>query len=89
MAAFQKAFHQPTALVVEHKEAPTGRGRFSRRIKTAVGRFAETGSGNVKRLQAIDPPEFRLRIGNYRVRFHKDGETLTILRLLNRREAYR
>ena len=32
---------------------------MARRIKKAVERFAETGSGNVKKLQGIDPPEFR------------------------------
>ena len=62
---------------------------MARRIQQAVERFATTGVGNVKRLQAIDPPEFRLRAGDYRVRFHNDGATMTILRVRNRREAYR
>jgi mRNA interferase RelE/StbE len=62
---------------------------IARRVKQSVERFAETGAGKVKRLQGIDPPEFRLRVGDYRVRFHKDGETVTVLRVRNRREAYR
>ncbi len=62
---------------------------FVRRIKQSVERFAETGAGNVKKLKGIDPAEFRLRVGDYRVRFHQDGNTLYILRVLNRREAYR
>ncbi|MBL0161394.1 MAG: type II toxin-antitoxin system RelE/ParE family toxin [Bryobacterales bacterium] len=62
---------------------------IARRVKQSVERFAETGAGNLKRLQAIDPPEFRLRVGDYRVRFHHDGETITVLRVRNRREAYR
>lgn len=62
---------------------------IARRVKQSVERFAETGTGNVKRLQDIHPPEFRLRIGDYRVRFHQDGETLRVLRVRNRREAYR
>jgi mRNA-degrading endonuclease RelE of RelBE toxin-antitoxin system len=62
---------------------------FARRIKQAVERFANTGAGNVKRLQAIDPPEYRLRVGDYRVRFHQDDEIVRILRVRNRREAYR
>jgi len=45
--------------------------------------------GDVKRLQGIDPPEFRLRVGDWRVRFLSDGATLTVLRVRNRREAYR
>ena len=43
---------------------------MARRVKQTVERLAATGAGNVKRLQGIDPPEFRLRIGDYRVRFH-------------------
>ena len=62
---------------------------MARRVKLAVERFAATGAGNVKRLQGIDPPEYRLRAGDYRVRFHQDGETVRVLRVRNRREAYR
>ena len=59
------------------------------RVKQALERFAETGAGNVKRLQGIDPPEYRLRVGDYRVRFHQHEETVQVLRVRNRREAYR
>jgi mRNA-degrading endonuclease RelE of RelBE toxin-antitoxin system len=45
-----RAIDQPTALRILH----------------ALARFAATGEGDVKRLQGIDPPEFRLRIGDYR-----------------------
>jgi mRNA-degrading endonuclease RelE of RelBE toxin-antitoxin system len=61
----------------------------ARRVKQSVERFAETGAGNIKRLQGMDPPEFRLRVGDYRVRFHIDGSTIAVLRVRNRREAYR
>ena len=62
---------------------------IARRVKQSVERFAETGAGNVKKLQGIDPPEYRLRAGDYRIRFHNDGVTVTVLRVRNRREAYR
>jgi mRNA interferase RelE/StbE len=62
---------------------------IARRVKQAVERFAETGAGSVKKLQGIDPPEYRLRVGDWRVRFELDGETIRILRVRNRREAYR
>ena len=62
---------------------------IARRVKQSVERFAETGAGNVKRLHDINPPEFRLRVGDYRVRFHNDGVTVRVLRVRNRREAYR
>jgi len=62
---------------------------IARRVKLAVERFADTGAGNVKRLQGIDPPEYRLRVGDYRVRFHQGDEAVQVLRVRNRREAYR
>jgi len=48
-----------------------------------------TGEGDVNRLQDIDPPEFRLRVGDYRVRFHDSGDAIEILSVKHRREAYR
>jgi mRNA-degrading endonuclease RelE of RelBE toxin-antitoxin system len=33
--------------------------------------------------------EFRLRVGDYRVRFHQDGDTMRILRVRHRKDAYR
>jgi mRNA interferase RelE/StbE len=62
---------------------------IARRIKAAIERFAETGAGNVKKLQGIDPPEYRLRTSDYRVRFELDGETVRVLRVRNRKDAYR
>jgi mRNA-degrading endonuclease RelE of RelBE toxin-antitoxin system len=62
---------------------------IARRVKQAVERFADTGAGNVKGLQGVDPPEYRLRVGDYRVRFHLEGETIRLLQIRNRREAYR
>jgi mRNA interferase RelE/StbE len=61
----------------------------ARRIKQAVDRFARTTAGDVKKLQGIEPPEYRLRVGDYRVRFEQDEETIRILRVRNRKEAYR
>ena len=62
---------------------------MARRVKQAVERLAVTGAGNVKKLQGIDPPEHRLRVGDWRVRFEVDGVTLRVLRVRNRKEAYR
>lgn len=62
---------------------------IARRIKQSVERFAATGAGNVKKLQGIDPPAYRLRVGDYRVRFEREQETMRVLRVRNRREAYR
>jgi mRNA-degrading endonuclease RelE of RelBE toxin-antitoxin system len=58
---------------------------IARRVKQGVERFAETGTGDVKRLE---PPltGFRLRCGDYRVFFDlKDESTVEITGVLNRR----
>ena len=61
---------------------------IARRIKESVERFAATGAGNVKKLHGVEPAEFRLRVGDYRVRFYTSAEVVRILRVRNRREAY-
>lgn len=63
--------------------------RDSDRIRRAVARFAQDGSGNVKRLQGGEQPYFRPRVGEWRVRFHREAGIVRILRVLQRREAYR
>ena len=62
---------------------------IARRIQRAVERFAATKTGNVKRLQGIDPPEYRLRIGDWRVRFVLKASRVVVLRVLDRKDAYR
>jgi len=62
---------------------------IARRVKQAVERFGVIGAGNIKRLQGIDPPEYRLRVGDYRVRFELDRDTIRVLCVHNPREAYR
>jgi mRNA-degrading endonuclease RelE of RelBE toxin-antitoxin system len=54
-----------------------------------IARFLESEKGDVKRLQGIEPPEFRLRLGDYRVRFHDLGGSIEILRVRHRKDAYR
>jgi hypothetical protein len=61
----------------------------ARRVKQSVERFAATGAGNVKGLHGIHPPEFRLRAGDWRVRFHDHGEWIEVLCVRNRKDAYR
>lgn len=44
--------------------------------------------GDVKKLTDFTP-EYRLRVGNYRVLFEIEGQSVVIYRVLRRREAYR
>jgi mRNA-degrading endonuclease RelE of RelBE toxin-antitoxin system len=52
-------------------------------------RFVATEEGDVKRLQGIEPPELRLRLGDYRVRFRDLGDSIEILRFRHRKDVYR
>jgi len=45
-------------------------------------------AGDVKRLTNFTP-EFRLRVGDYRVLFEVEGGSLVIYRVMHRGEAYR
>jgi mRNA-degrading endonuclease RelE of RelBE toxin-antitoxin system len=56
-----------------------------------VHRLAETGHGDVKHLVNTKPPQFRLRVGDWRIRFTRDDERglLNVLRVLPRGKAYR
>jgi mRNA interferase RelE/StbE len=58
------------------------------KILLELTRYGKTGQGDVKRLQASD--QFRLRVGDYRVRFKvlEDG-TLRIVHVRRRKDAYR
>jgi|SRR5271157_244581 len=66
-----RAIDQPTALRILHITA----------------RYLATGEGDVKRLQGIEPPELRLRVGDYRVRFLDLGDSILVLTAKHRREA--
>lgn len=59
------------------------------RILHILARYLATGEGDVRRLQDVEPPEFRLRAGDYRVRFHDLGDSILVLAVKHRREAYR
>jgi len=63
--------------------------KAQKRIVDAIDRFATTGAGNIRHLTATTPAEYRLRVGRWRVRFNRDGETVSILRVLARDKAYR
>ncbi|MGO9229019.1 MAG: type II toxin-antitoxin system RelE family toxin [Bryobacteraceae bacterium] len=57
-------------------------------ILRALTNYAGSGKGRVKRLKGSG--DLRLRIGDYRLRFEViDEDSYRILRVTNRREAYR
>jgi mRNA interferase RelE/StbE len=82
---YSVAFTPQAARDLERLDRP-----LAGRILTAIERFAATGHGDVKRLQGVER-EWRLRVGDWRVRFTLDqGQLLMIvLRVLPRGGAYR
>ena len=58
-------------------------------ILKTLARFAHSEEGNVKRLQGVNPPLYRLRTQDHRVIFRDLGDAIEVTRIRNRREAYR
>lgn len=58
------------------------------RISEAIERFAETNIGDVKKLKGQPRGEWRLRVGRWRILFSWNGENMTILAVVPRRDAY-
>jgi mRNA-degrading endonuclease RelE of RelBE toxin-antitoxin system len=58
-------------------------------ILKTIARFVHSEEGDVKRLQGVDPPLYRLRTQDHRVLFRDLGDAIEIVRIRNRREAYR
>jgi len=67
-----------------------GNPGMARRIGQAVARLGETGRGDLIRLQG-GSGEWRLRVGEWRVRLDMDtaAHTITVLHVLPRGRAYR
>lgn len=57
-------------------------------ILKALHRYAETGEGRVKPLKGDLEGLLRLRVGNHRVLFDETGDTITIHRVRDRKDAY-
>jgi len=59
------------------------------RIFSTLLRFARTGEGNIKQLTGELAGRLRLRSGDYRLIVAPSGDTLRILSVRHRKEAYR
>ncbi len=68
-----RAIPQPIALQILH----------------TLARFLESEEGNVKRLQGVEPPLYRLRTQDHRVIFRDLGDRVEVTRVRDRKDAYR
>jgi mRNA interferase RelE/StbE len=60
----------------------------ARRIVERIKRMQNNLEGNVKHLTNFTP-EYRLRVGDFRVLFELAGNRVIVYRIVNRRDAYR
>lgn len=58
------------------------------RIIEKIENLSDDLAGDIKRLTNFTP-EYRLRVGGYRVLFEIEGVAIVIYRIIHRREAYR
>jgi mRNA interferase RelE/StbE len=59
----------------------------AQRILAKIRAMENDLTGNVKHLTDFEP-QYRLRVGNYRVLFNVEGDGVIIYRIKHRREAY-
>jgi mRNA interferase RelE/StbE len=57
-------------------------------IVSAIKRFAESGFGDVKKLQGYSPASWRLRVGRYRVIYSVEASVIVVRKVSDRRDVY-
>jgi len=62
--------------------------RIQAQVLARIEEMSDDLKGDVKRLTNFTP-EYRLRVGDYRVLFEVEKETIVIYRIRHRREVYR
>jgi len=58
------------------------------RIMKKIEAMSDDLRGDVRKL-TDHTPEYRLRVGNYRILFEIEGENIIIYRVVDRRDAYK
>ena len=59
-----------------------------KRIVNKIEQMSDDLKGDVKQLTDFTP-EYRLRVGDYRVLFEVEGDIVTVYRVRHRRDVYR
>jgi mRNA-degrading endonuclease RelE of RelBE toxin-antitoxin system len=58
-------------------------------ILGTLTRFLKSEEGNVKKIEGVEPPLYRLRTQDHRVMFRDHGDHIEITRVRHRKDAYR
>ena len=58
-------------------------------ILRTLTRFLESEEGNVKKIEEVEPPLYRLRTQDHRVMVRDYGDRIEITRVRHRKDAYR
>lgn len=61
---------------------------YLKRIYDALESLSDGLRGDVKKLTNYSP-EYRLRVGNYRILFEIENDKITVYRIRRRKESYR
>jgi mRNA interferase RelE/StbE len=70
------------------KDIESLKSKFQSRIINKIEEMSDNLKGDVKHL-TNSTPEFRLRVGDYRVLFEIEDGTIIVYRIRHRKEAYR
>jgi mRNA interferase RelE/StbE len=70
------------------KELKTIPRKEAEKIVDKIKTLSNNLSGDVKKLTNFTP-EYRLRVGNWRVLFEVEGERIVIYRVLHRKKSYK
>jgi len=65
-------------------------GSVKDRIRKALRRLADSGSGDIKKLKGVKGREtlLRLRVGDYRIVFRDDPDAIRITQIFHRGKGY-
>jgi mRNA interferase RelE/StbE len=58
-------------------------------IKLRVFDARKIPKADIKKLKGSNPPEFRFRVGNFRIIYALEKDTVVVSHVLHRKEAYR
>jgi mRNA-degrading endonuclease RelE of RelBE toxin-antitoxin system len=75
--------------IILHPNVPAVNQSAALQILKALHQYAETGQGSTKFLSGQLEGLLRLRVGNYWVLFDEDDDSITVLRISQRGDAYR